>query len=346
MASAPQPMTTSPVTAPPTAALSASAPCFLVQNAGSGRQEPAHERALLERELAAAGRRFRFWEVSGGAALQRAAREAVDAARAEAGVVVAAGGDGTINSVVGAALGRGCPVGVLPQGTFNFFARTHGIPTESEAAIRTVLDTFVRPVPIGLVNDRVFLVNASLGLYPQLIEDREAYYAGQAGRHRLVALWAGLGTLLREHRQLRLRLEKDGRLERDIRTPTVFVGNNRLQLEQIGIPEAAEVESGRLAVIALRPVGTLQMLGLLVRGALGRLGDADKVVSFSAEELTVRPARRFGMARAKVAIDGELGWLQTPLRFRVAPDRLPLLVPRPPPGGPAGEAASAGRAAG
>jgi len=150
---------------------------------------------------------------------------------------------------------------------------------------------------------------------------------------------------MREHRQLRLRLEKDGRLQRDIRTPTVFVGNNRLQLEQIGIPEAAEVDSGRLAVIALRPVGTLQMLGLLVHGALGRLGDADKVVSFSAEELTVRPARRYGMARAKVAIDGELGWLPTPLRFRVAPDRLPLLVPAPSPiAGTAGAPASAGGA--
>ena len=327
-------------------ALSASAPCFLVQNAGSGRQEPARERELLERALGAAGRRFRYWQVSGGAELQRAAREAVDAASAEGGVVIAAGGDGTVNSVVGVALGRGCPVGVLPQGTFNFFARTHGIPTDTEAAVRTALGTIVRPVPIAQVNDRIFLVNASLGLYPQLIEDREAYYARQAGRHRLVALWAGLGTLLREHRQLRLHLEKDGRVQRDIRTPTVFVGTNRLQLEQIGIPEATEVDSGRLAVIALRPVGTLQMLGLLVRGALGRLGDADNVVSFSAEELTVRPARRYGTARAKVAIDGELCWLPTPLRFRVASERLPLLVPGAPDTQEAERPASAGGADG
>ena len=327
------------ILAPRMNAPSVSAPCFLVQNAGSGRREPALAREALERELAAAGRRLRCWEVSDGTALERAAREAVDAACAEAGVVIVAGGDGTINSVVAVALGRGCLVGVLPQGTFNFFARTHGIPAETDAAIRIAMGSVVRPVSIGQVNDRIFLVNASLGLYPQLIEDREGYYARQAGRRRLVALWAGLGTLLREHRQLRLRLEKDGRLLRDIRTPTVFVGNNRLQLEEIGIPEAGDVESGRLAVITLRPVGTLQMLGLLVQGALGRLGDADNVISFSAEELTVRPARRYGMARAKVAIDGEVGWMATPLHFRVAPERLPLLVPGPLPAEPAPAAA-------
>ena len=46
---------------------------------------------------------------------------------------------------------------------------------------------------VGLVNDRVFLVNASLGLYAKLLEDREAFKA-QYGRHRWVAFWSGLLT--------------------------------------------------------------------------------------------------------------------------------------------------------
>ena len=324
--------TVSPSTATARTTDARTAPCFVVQNAGSGRQEPALAEAALERALVSAGRAHRLWRVSGSSALRAAAREAVEAARAAQGVVVAAGGDGTVNLVVDAALGKSCPVGVLPQGTFNFFARTHGIPDDVDGAIRVLLDGSVRHVQVGLVNEHVFLVNASLGLYPQLIEDREAYYQSQAGRNRITALWAGLGTLLREHRQLRLQLEKDGGSLHTLRTPTVFVGNNRLQLERIGIAEAADVDAGRLAVMALRPVGTWEMLGLLLRGALGRLGDADQVLSFSAEELTVRPARRYGMARAKVAIDGEIAWVKTPLRFRVAPQRLPLVAPPPAPG--------------
>ena len=49
---------------------------------------------------------------------------------------------------------------------------------------------------VGLLNDRPFLVNASLGLYPQLLEDREAFKQ-KFGRSRLVALWSGLVTLMR-----------------------------------------------------------------------------------------------------------------------------------------------------
>ena len=90
---------------------------------------------------------------------------------------------------------------------------------------------------VGLVNDRVFLVNASLGLYPQLLEDREAWKR-RLGRSRLVALAAALATLLRAHRRLRL-ASSTAAAPRDVRTPTLFVGNNRLQMEQIGIRSQA-----------------------------------------------------------------------------------------------------------
>ena len=167
--------------------------------------------------------------------MQALAQQAVECARAERGVVVAAGGDGTLNTVAQAVLGSGCAFGVLPQGTFNYFGRNHGIPSDTAAATRLLLSARAQPVQVGLVNERVFLVNASLGLYPQLLEDREAWKQ-QYGRHRLVAFGSALATLLREHRQLRIRVERAGKAH-VVRTPTLFVANNRLQLEQIGIDE-------------------------------------------------------------------------------------------------------------
>ncbi len=309
------------------------APFFVVLNPGSGHGDAGDTRGAIERAFAESGRTLYLHLVPPGKSPAALAQRVVDQAGSCGGVVVAAGGDGTINAVAQAVLGSGCPFGVLPQGTFNYFSRTHGIPFDTAEATRVLLTARAHPVQAGLINDKVFLVNASLGIYPQLLQDREAYKQ-QFGRSRPVALASGLMTLLREHRQLRLRIEqrRAGVDEvNDVRTPTLFVGNNRLQLEQIGIPEAPLLEQGLLAAITLKPVGTLAMLGLLLRGALGRLGEADTVDSFASRRITVWPALPYGTRRIKVATDGEIVWLQAPLEFRVAPTPLYLIKPEPQP---------------
>lgn len=300
-------------------------PLFIVLNAASGSSDAAQTCATIAAVLAAAGRTHHILMVESGQTLPELARDAVARAQAEQGIVVAAGGDGTINTVAQAMLGSGLTFGVLPQGTFNYFSREHGIPADTEAALQLLLDGDVRPVQAGRVNDRVFLVNASLGLYPALLENREEWKR-QLGRSRLVAFWAGLLTLLRDHRRLTLDIEHGG-ARRTVRTVTLFVGNNRLQLEQLGLPEASDLARGKLAGITLRPTGKLAMLWLLVRGALGRLGDADRVVNFSFRTLNLRSRRR---RRIKVATDGEVAWMDAPLHFEALPDALNLIVPRGP----------------
>lgn len=85
----------------------------------------------------------------------------------------AAGGAGVINRVACLAVAHGCAFGVLPQGTFNYFARTHGIPEAPDEAVHVRLTARLHPVQVGIVNERVFLVNSSIGLYPALLEERE-----------------------------------------------------------------------------------------------------------------------------------------------------------------------------
>ncbi|MBC7941206.1 MAG: diacylglycerol kinase, partial [Chitinophagaceae bacterium] len=253
------------------------------------------------------------------AVLQRAAR----LAQQHQGALVAAGGDGTINTVAQAAHEVGCPMGVVPQGTFNYFSRTHHIPLETEAATLALLEARPTPVQVGEVNGRVFLVNASLGLYPELLEDREKFKS-RFGRYRGVAMFSALTTVLREHRQLRLRIESAGQV-RDVRTPTLFVGNNRLQLQQVGLPEARAIEHGRVAGVMLKPMGNLALLRLLLRGAMGTLGEDDRVESFEFERMTVSPWLPYGTRRAKVAADGEVSWMRSPLTFGVSTKPLHLL---------------------
>jgi diacylglycerol kinase family enzyme len=303
-------------------------PLFIVFNIGSGHGDAAEGRAAIEHACTAAGRELHLMVVDEPQRIAELASEAVRRAQQAGGVVVAAGGDGTINAVAQATLGSGCTFGVLPQGTFNYFSRTHGIPADVAQAMQVLLNETAQAVQVGLVNDQVFLVNASLGLYPKLLEDREAWKK-KLGRSRLVATGAGLMTLLRGYRNLRLRIEVHGET-RDLRTPTLFVGNNALQMEQFGFPEAQAIDAGALAGITLRPVGRLAMLGLLLRGALGRLGEADQVLNFSFGQLTVLRSRRFGKRRVKVATDGEVRWMSLPLVFKVSPEPLWLIRPKAP----------------
>lgn len=299
-------------------------PFFVVFNRASGRGDRDEVGPAVEAACAAAGRRCELLPVEQPEQLAAKAQEAVRRAREAGGTVVAAGGDGTINAVAQAVLGSGCRFGVLPRGTFNYFARTHGIPTELDGALQVLLTEQAVPVQVGQLNDRVFLVNASLGLYSQLLQDREAWKQ-QFGRSRLVALFAGIQTILSGHRSLRLAVELRGGT-RQVRTPTLFVGNNALQMEQVGLPVADAIDHGCLAGVMLKPVGRWAMLALLARGAFGRLGEADQLLKVSFRCLTVK-ARRFGARHLQVATDGEVLKMRLPLRFQVAPQ--PLLLIRP-----------------
>ncbi len=296
-----------------------------VYNPGAGRGEETALHEAVAQACTAARRNFEWLVVKHPQDLQGTAQQAVRLARQSGGIVVAAGGDGTLNTVAQAVLGSGCAFGVLPLGTFNYFSRTHGIPSELPAALQLLLEGRAQPVQVGLVNDRLFLVNASLGLYPALLEEREQLKS-RWGRHRVVALGAGLLTLLRGHRSLQLQVSTAG-VARDVRTPTLFVGNNALQMEQMGLPQAQAIDNGQLAAVALRPVGRLAMLGLVARAAAGRLGRAQQVVDFAFRQLGVRASRPWGAQRMKVAVDGEVAWMPLPLSFRVSPQPLMLIRP-------------------
>lgn len=299
------------------------APFFVVINAASGHVDADKATDCIKGIFDEAGRRHEFLRVLDPSQLSSTAEEAVKRAIAQGGVVVAAGGDGTLSAVAQAVHGRGPAYGVLPQGTFNYFGRVNGIPQELEKATRALLRARVQPVHVGRVNGRVFLVNASLGLYPQVLQDREKAKQ-QLGRNRWVAIYSGLRTLAGHVRQLSLEFEQGGK-RRVLKSPTLFVGNNQLQLERIGIGEAAALDAGQLAGIVVRPTSFWALLWLALRGALGKLGDSDNVESFAFKRLSVSP---HGARRAKVALDGEIQWLDTPLVFEV-PEPLPLMLPLP-----------------
>jgi diacylglycerol kinase family enzyme len=301
---------------------------YVVVNAGSGRAETEQRCSTIKDVLERAGRACHLALVDDPSRLASTADDMATRAAASGSVLVAAGGDGTINTVAHAALRHGCTFGVLPQGTFNYFGRTNGVPEDLAGAVDALLHSKVRRVQIGMVNQRIFLVNASVGLYPRLLEERE-HDKQQYGRSRLVALLSAIKTALRPHRRLHITLELDGKLS-SLRTSTLFVGNNRLQMEQLGLEPLGEaLDEGQLAALAPKPVGRAGLLGLLLRGAVGNLAHAPQLHAFAFRKMTVHAPRVYGRRWIKVATDGEVTELQMPLEFQAVEGRLALLVPEP-----------------
>ena len=302
-------------------------PWFIVQNPRSGHDDPEKTRGAITEALRAAGQPFRFVDSDDGSTLRQAAERAVALATEGGGVVVAAGGDGTLNTVAQATLAADATFAAIPQGTFNYSGRTWGIPEDSAGAVARLLTGAPRAERIGLVNERVFLVNASLGLYPELLADREAWKK-RYGRSRLVAIWAALASLLRSHLELQLELEPDAGGARTVRTATLFVTNSRLQIEQLGVTAPEALEPDKLVALMPRVNGTWALLWLAIKGTFGSLADQDQVEVLVFRRLVVVPRgfRRSGRG-LKVAIDGEVLRMQSPLEFRVSPRPLRALVP-------------------
>lgn len=295
--------------------------CILM-NRSSGGQGETGEAEAVRRFVDASHGRVVLREFGRDAPLEDICREAVDEGF---GTVVAAGGDGTIAGVASCLVGTGRKMGVLPLGTFNFFARSLGIPEEIEAALSVLDEGEAKAVTVGDVNDRLFLNNASIGLYPHILRRREAIYR-RWGRSRLAAYWSVVRTVLGFRGSRRFRVTVDG-AERRVKTPLVFVSISAFQLEAYGLEGAEKAREGDLVVFVAPDCGRFGLLRfaalLLLRGM--RRGQDFEL--FHGREIEITPVVRPDLKRL-IARDGEKERLAPPFRFRARPDALGVIVPQ------------------
>jgi diacylglycerol kinase family enzyme len=254
-----------------------------------------------------------------GPDLLAAAREA---AASDTDVVVMAGGDGTVSAGAGGLAGTGKPMGVLPLGTLNHFARDLGIPTLLEDAVRNVAEGIVREVDVGEANDRVFVNNSSLGLYPAAVALRDAWMARQSMQKWVAMGRAALDTLRRfPVVRLTLRLP-EGSL--NVTTPMVFIGNNRYETKLFALGQRPALDEGDLWVYLARDAGRFRFLRLALRALIGRLDDSRDFQGLCVKEMRVEDRRRV----LRVAFDGEVCHVAPPVRYQIRPRALRVIVPR------------------
>jgi diacylglycerol kinase family enzyme len=226
-------------------------------------------------------------------------------------VIAAGGGDGTVSSVAAALAGGPIALGVLPLGTLNHFAKDMKLPLELESAVDGIARGEVRRVDVGEVNGRVFINNSGLGLYPDIVHDRERQRR-RLGRGKWPALvWATIGAL-RRFPFLHVRLSVDGR-DGVRRTPFVFIGNNVYRMEGFAIGERERLDSGCLSLYVAQRPGRLRLVQLALRALFGTLRQARDFDAIRAAEIDVESKRR----RLRVATDGEITFMTPPLRYRL-----------------------------
>ena len=262
----------------------------------------------------------------------RAMRNATD-------VVVAFGGDGTVNEVVNGLLTDGVhdrvpALGIVPAGSTNVFARALGLPQTPIEATGVVLEALRsgarRPVSMGCVNsgveDRWFVFAAGMGFDAAIVEGVEKHR--NRGRRSTHLLYARVGVREffrsdRRHPHLRVELP-DGTTFDDIyfavianTDPWTFVGSRPLR----PTPEA-DFESG-LAVYARRRMSTAGLLFSMARlsGSRPSSGRRGAHVAYDLDGLTLLSEQPL-----PVQVDGDFLGLQQKLVFRSARDAIHILV--------------------
>jgi diacylglycerol kinase family enzyme len=293
-------------------------PYALIVNVKSGRRKRERLEKLHEDLSQTLDSPVELLPVRGGEGFDRA----IDKAR-RSGVktLFVAGGDGTISGIAERLKGSDIAMAPLPMGTFNFFARAHGIPETAEEAVAALTSGRVVTVAAGEVNGRLFLNNASVGLYPAILAERETVYRNW-GRSRIAAYWSVVKTLFRGGHRMKLKLSADG-TDIPLVTPMIFAASNAFQLDHFGLEGSDAVRQGRLVVFTGTDPRPLGMIATAIRLALGRARRDAEFVMHEGTEFVIDSGRR----RLSVAIDGERIRLPTPLRLRIRHDALRVVVP-------------------
>ncbi len=249
---------------------------------------------------------------------------AAAAARRGAGMIIAGGGDGTINTVVSAIAGTDTVLGLLPLGTLNHFAKDLGIPPELADATLVLAAGHVARVDVAEVNGHVFVNNSGLGLYPATVVLRE--YRQRQGASKWPAFaWAATRALAR-YRRLTIRIRIDGQ-ELIRRTPIVFVGNNRYEMEGLRAGKRDALDAGELCLYIPQPRGRWDLIWFSMLALLGRAYNRDDFDAFYTDAFRIESS----LEHLHVSLDGEVTKLAPPLAYRIRKGALRVAVPEPVP---------------
>ena len=234
--------------------------------------------------------------------------------------IVVAGGDGTISCAAGAAVSAGAVLGVLPLGTFNHFAKDLGVPTAVPDAVAYLAAAPIDAVDVGEINGHVFVNNAAIGVYPEMVTLRDVIRE-RRGWGKVRAVPAAMVQTLRRMptRHLRITLDDGSRLA--VNTAFLFVGNGLFDADGTGVGTRTSLGGGRLGIYVIATTSRWRLVREAVRARLRGIDAAPQTDRREATTALVECDER----EVAVALDGEPMSFEAPLRFRIRPRDLRVL---------------------
>jgi len=236
------------------------------------------------------------------------------------GMLIAAGGDGTVSSVAGRAVRLGRIMGIIPAGTLNHFARDAGIPLDMDEAMKVIKNGNTALVDTASVNDHIFLNNSSIGLYPKVVKKREKEM--RFGGNKWTALFKAVLTVFKSVPRIKVTIKADGQTI-ECKTPFVFIGNNDYKFDLFNLGRRGGLRDGRLSIYYPTYEGRISYVRLILKTLTGRL---DQEISFRIlhnEEIMIYSDKK----RLEVSLDGEVIKMNTPLFYKINTKSLRLIIP-------------------
>lgn len=236
-------------------------------------------------------------------------------------LVIVGGGDGTISAAASALIGTETKLGILPLGTLNHFARDLAIPADVDEAAALIAKGSVRQVDVAEMNERIFINNSAIGLYPLMVVDRDVQRKRLGRSKRLAMLVASIRTLARfNHQRLTLTVNDE---KARVDTPLLFVGNNNYRID-LGAPGQREsVEDGELCVMVMRKKTRTGLIAASIRALFDSSRPDDMAYLDGVERLRVDSGR----SQLAVSLDGEVVSSAPPLQYRIRKKALRVIAP-------------------
>jgi len=249
------------------------------------------------------------------------------AAKSDADVIVAAGGDGTITALAGALAGSDKALAILPLGTVNALAKDLGLPMDIPAAIALLRDAAIRKIDVGEVNGRIYLHKVVIGVIPSLAAARE-HIRGQGTWRSKAAFMRFLVHRLLRSRRMAIAIEPEDGPSHIVRAKAVAVACNAYDQGIGKIFSRQNLSGGSLYIYTLSSLTIADFVRLSAGMLLGNWQDAEALSIETSRAVTIRSRKKL----VKVMFDGEVESLHTPLDFRIRPAALSVLVPPDPDG--------------
>lgn len=236
-------------------------------------------------------------------------------------LLVIGGGDGTVSTGARHVANTDIPLLVLALGTKNNFARDAGIPKNPENAIPLLDKLRINKIDVGEVNGHIFINNATIGLYPYIVREREEK-TDRHGWSKWRAKISALMIVLKRLPLMRMTIEtKEFRI--NLFTPFLFLGNNEYENITASDVNRPCLDKGRLWLCNAHSPRFWSLLKMAWQLNFSSIKETENLTTHLLTEVQVKPRKR----NVTVAIDGENIKLKAPLYFRIRKKVLRVVVP-------------------